>query len=220
MTLPVILEQNHIAARQSTVISLREIRKCEHFRRERQATPLQRAVASGISVGEGLDPPKTKQEGSCKMYQSRKSPRLENFDYATDQYYFITICTWDKKCIFGQPNALNENGKIAMEELHNLQNHYQHIRIDSSIVMPNHIHAIIVIGCDNNEGQRPNLNTVVGQYKSGVSRRIHQRDSEIKVWHRSYHDHIIRNQASYEKIWNYIQYNANKWQEDCFYVPI
>jgi len=102
--------------------------------------------------------------------------------------------------------------------LKELNIHYQGVRIDKMVVMPNHIHAIVVIGCGNKDGEYPSLNTVIGQYKSGVSRKIHGQLPDLTVWQRSYHDHVIRNRTDYEKIWNYIDGNPSKWIEDCYYI--
>ena len=146
------------------------------------------------------------------MFASRKPTRIPNYDYSQNNYYFITICTHEKKCIFGTVEQLNPLGKIAMQDLKNLEKCYKEVRIDSYIVMPNHIHAIVVL-----ENANASLNQIIGLYKSGVSRKIRHIVPNLQVWQRSYHDHIIRNQAAYEKIWNYVQFNGEKWNEDCFY---
>ena len=83
--------------------------------------------------------------------------------------------------------------------------------------MPNHIHAIISIGCNGVvERSRPfpTLSTVVGLYKSGVSKRIHDMDSQIKVWQKSYYDHVIRGNDDYVEICRYIDENPLKWDLD------
>ena len=146
-------------------------------------------------------------------YYSRKSARIPNYDYTSCNYYFVTICTHNRKCIFGSVEKLNKSGEIAKNEIISLSEHYQSVLIDHFVVMPNHIHMIIIL-----EEKGPNLNQIIAQYKSGVSRKIHTVFPIISVWQRSYHDHIIRNQASYEKIWNYIENNPLKWREDCFYI--
>lgn len=146
-----------------------------------------------------------------KWFHDRKSPRLKNHDYSTPNYYFVTICTHEKKCIFGSPGMLNDFGKIAEEGLKKISEHYSGVKIEKSVVMPNHIHAIVVLTQDDE-----NLCTVIGSYKSFVTRNIHKIDSGICVWQVSFHDHVIRNQQSYEKIWEYIENNPLKWEEDCF----
>ena len=148
---------------------------------------------------------------------SRRSPRIPGYDYAQEGYYFVTVCTNEKKCIFGDGYKLSQLGMIALEDLEKLDSYYLRLRVEKCVVMPNHIHAIVVIGCDGKEGILPDLNMVIGQYKSGVSRRIHKIAPGLTVWQRSYHDRGIRNQAEYEKIWQYIETNPQRWTEDCFY---
>ena len=149
---------------------------------------------------------------------TRKPTRIPGFDYSSEHYYFVTICTHEKKCIFGHVGKLNGLGRIAEDGLKQLCVHYKGVYVDKMVVMPNHIHAIIVIGCENKEEKHPSLNTVIGQYKSGVSRRIHEQLPDLVVWQRSFHDHVIRNRADYEKIWNYIEGNPSKWMDDCYYM--
>ena len=97
-----------------------------------------------------------------------------------------------------------------------ISNHYDGVIIDKYVIMPNHIHMIVVLG----EANKINLNQIIAQYKSGVSRDIRKKNAEVMIWQRSYHDHIIRSQKSYEKIWKYIENNPLKWEEDCFYIKM
>ena len=147
-------------------------------------------------------------------YYSRKSARIPNYDYSRCNYYFVTICTYEHRCLFGYPDHLNQSGIIAQEEIIGLPSHYHTIMIDKFVVMPNHIHMILIIGDGENN---PNLNQIIGQYKSGVTRRIHEFLPDMKIWQRSYHDHVIHDQKVYEKILMYIENNHIKWEEDCFY---
>lgn len=147
-------------------------------------------------------------------YFNRKSPRIPNYDYAQSNYYFITICTHGHQCIFGNPGKLNKAGMIAETETLNISSHYEAVSIDKYVVMPNHVHMILTIGDGDNN---PNLNQIIAQYKSGVSRKIRVLLPNIEIWQRSYHDHVIRNLAGYEKIWMYIENNPLKWEEDCFF---
>ena len=148
------------------------------------------------------------------VFYARKSPRIPGFDYSSPNYYFVTICTYEKKCIFGEKGHLNKLGQIAQEEMVNISSHYDHVSVDNFIIMPNHIHAIFVL---EETQQKKDMNEIIGGYKSGVTRRIRKICPNMRVWQRSYHDHIIRNQREYEKIWLYVQYNWQKWEQDCFY---
>ncbi len=105
-------------------------------------------------------------------------------------------------------------GKIANEDMLAIASHYNKVYIDNYVVMPNHIHAIVVIEATAGVS----LNNVIGSYKAGVSRKIRKSIPNTQVWQRSFHDHVIRNQSDYEKIWEYIKYNPQKWENDCFYT--
>ena len=106
-------------------------------------------------------------------------------------------------------------GQIAEECIMRIPSFYPDVIVDHYVIMPNHVHAIFIF----KEGMHgKNLSHVIGQYKMAVTKRIHLINPDIIVWQRSFHDHIIRNQNSYEEIWNYISDNPRKWKEDCFYV--
>ena len=160
--------------------------------------------------------------------QKRKPTRLKNYDYSSDGYYFITICTHKKKMIFsnivGQGLAPAETklsvfGEIANCELINLEKRYGNIKIDKYVIMPNHIHAIISIH-NNAAGASPcpTLSDIICSFKSITTRKCHLINPKQIVWQTSFHDHIIRGEKDYLKIWNYIDTNPQKWNEDCFYI--
>ena len=146
-------------------------------------------------------------------FYSRKATRIPAYDYSSCNYYFITICTHDKKCIFGKPNELNICGQITDQHILQLPTYYQGVYVDKYVVMPNHVHMIIVMSGTNN----PPVTQVVGQLKTGITKEIRRNYPDMDVWQRSFHDHIIRNQTGYEKIWMYIENNPIQWEEDCFY---
>ena len=147
------------------------------------------------------------------FYPKRKHPRLKYYDYTNANYYFVTICTYQRQKIFGQPNRLNGLGNIAANGFAELFKHFSLISVDKFVVMPNHVHIILVL-----QDGSSSLTNIIGQYKSYVTREIHKKYSNIQVWQTSFHEHIIRNQKSYENIWNYIDGNPLKWKEDCFYT--
>ena len=154
-------------------------------------------------------------EGERKImsYYSRKSPRLPQYDYTNENYYFVTICTHEKKCLFGLPKSQTNIGKLAQKHLNTIFSHYSCVKIDKFVVMPNHVHMIVVL----EKGQVVNLTQIIGQYKSGVTREARKIMPELTLWQRSFHDHVIRNQKAYESIWTYIENNPEKWEEDCFW---
>ena len=142
----------------------------------------------------------------------RKHPRLKNYNYAQNNSYFVTICAHEKKYIFGKPQELSIFGKIAADTLTEIPRHFPDIAIDHFVVMPNHVHAILSVTCAGTD-----LSVVIGQYKAHVTKQIHQAAPGIQVWQTSFHDHIIRNDVDYTRIWNYIDGNPLKWEDDCFY---
>ena len=94
------------------------------------------------------------------------------------------------------------------------------IRLDKFVVMPNHIHGIFEVTAENNEKGLKDLSLILGQFKMSVTKKIRKIEPDIEVWQRSFHDHVIRSQHQYEKIWLYIDGNPLKWEEDCFYTSI
>ena len=150
-------------------------------------------------------------------FYNRKRNRLKNFDYSTENHYFITICSHEKQCIFGHPQILNDVGKIVEGCILQIPKIYPQISVDNYIVMPNHVHIILAIE-KSYFSKLPNICNVIGQFKMMVTKQVKKIKPIQNVWQRSFHDRIIRNQREYEKIWNYVEYNDQKWMEDCFYL--
>ena len=156
---------------------------------------------------------KKKETMDDDRFPERKSPRMPGYDYATPNYYFITICTHEKKCLFWSNGKLNALGQIAYDAMMQIPIHFPKNRVDRFVIMPNHIHMILVV-----EPGGTDTSVVVGSYKSYISREIHRFHPNLKLWQVSYHDHGIRNQKQYERIWSYIDTNPMRWEKDCFYV--
>ena len=148
-----------------------------------------------------------------ERYPKRKHPRLKGYDYSLENYYFITICTFEKKCLFGTVENRNIFGHYAAQGFEEIPFHYPDVKVDKYVVMPNHVHAVIYV-----QGEKSNLSRVVGSYKSYVTKKIHETCPDIKIWQPSFHDHIIRNEKSYQNIWLYIDGNPINWEKDCFYT--
>ncbi len=148
-------------------------------------------------------------------YPTRKVIRLQNYDYSRVNYYFLTLCSYEKACIFGSIEQDSRIGAIARKGLMEIPDHYQGVRVDHFVVMPNHIHMILVLEEDNI--QYPNISQIISWYKAGVSREVRKVIPDMKVWQRSFYDHVIRDQQDYENIWNYIENNPLKWKDDRFY---
>ena len=147
-------------------------------------------------------------------FTTRKPTRIARFDCSQPNCYFITICAHNHRCIFGLPGQLNELGRIVDRHIQNIPKHYQGVSIDKYVVMPNHVHMILVLESSDN----PGIPQIIGQFKTGVTKEIRRINPGVSVWQRSFHDHIIRNQTGYEKIWNYIEEKPQCWNKDCFYT--
>ena len=147
-------------------------------------------------------------------FKNRKPTRIPGYNYSTCNYYFITICTHEKKCVFGKPGQLNQWGCIARNHIKKIEENYPCVMAYPYIVMPNHIHMVLEL---NESDHNPNISMLIGLYKAGVTKEIRKLCPDAVVWQRSFHDHIIRNQRSYEKICNYVENNDKKWEQDCFY---
>ncbi len=143
---------------------------------------------------------------------NRKKNRLKDFDYASQHYYFVTICTNKKICFFGKNKSLNKFGSIAEKELINIEKHFSNVEIDKYVIMPNHIHAIIAIYNKKEEEKVLGLSTVIGLYKSGTTKKLHEAGFFGEVWQKSFYDHVIRNQQDYKEICKYIYNNPLKWE--------
>lgn len=161
----------------------------------------------------------------------KNSLRLKDWNYAAPAWYFITLRTKQGKPFFGILQAgktkLSQAGKIAQEEWLRSGNLRSDVELDEMIILPNHIHAIIVLG-NNKEGVRAhcnapktNLSHLIRSFKSASTRRIRQIQPDF-AWHRSFFDHIIRGEKSLERIRNYIHFNVEKhaadpaWQDSFF----
>ena len=148
-----------------------------------------------------------------ERFPVRRNPRLKGFDYSSPNWYFVTICTWEKQCLFGSPKQLSPLGEIARQCLNEIGMHFPCVTVEKSVIMPNHVHAIISL----TEGV--NLSAVVGLFKSAVTKQVHEIRPGEKVWQTSFHDHIIRSRTDFERIWLYIDNNPGRWMDDCFYTP-
>jgi len=165
--------------------------------------------------------------------QNRKSIRLKNYDYSNAGYYFVTIVTHKRANLFGSVEdgtvELNSGGKLVEELWTEIPLHFPYVTIDQYIIMPNHLHGILIIN-DNvgarhasplppdnlSQHKQQPLGTIIGSFKSAVTKRIHDLGSldQEKIWQRNYYEHIIRDERDYEKIYEYIQFNPMNWSLD------
>ncbi len=147
------------------------------------------------------------------MKYNRHSIRLTNYDYSKNGLYYITICTLGKQILFGEINdgemKLNEFGNIAQNQLNILTENYKDIIIENFIIMPNHIHFILIKNDD-----KVKLGNIIAYYKYETSKKINELNKEefIKVWQRNYFERIIRNEQELNNIIEYIYNNPINWE--------
>ena len=159
------------------------------------------------------------------------SARLPEWDYAQNGAYFVTICTALRIHAFGEIEhgqmVCTPLGQAVADAWNEITVHFPVARVDAFIVMPNHVHGIIVIdkpvepqniaspppGANQFGPQRQNLAAIVRGYKIGVTKFARQ-NQMVFSWQERYHEHVIRNPEEHERIWNYIHANPQGWAED------
>ena len=159
----------------------------------------------------------------------RKNTRLKCYDYDTPGYMFVTLCTEEKKKLLcdivgtGLPDGPRiydtAYGKVARKQLEQMADFYDGIRLEKYVIMPNHIHLLLRImkTADGPSGRPvPTQNTRVSKF-IGTFKRFCNREYGRNIWQYRSHDHVIRNERDYRRIWTYIDGNPARWKEDCFY---
>lgn len=181
----------------------------------------------------------------------RKHPRLKDYDYSQNGYYYVTINTEKKLPILSTVGRglapasrglapavpaveLTKIGKIAEEQLMALEERYRYVKIDKYVIMPTHIHVIIILENQALEGggtagaspikagasPRPTLTDIICSYKSLTTRLSNAADNipGRKIFQTSFYEHIIRSETDYQEIWQYIDSNPSKWNFDKDFV--
>lgn len=155
----------------------------------------------------------------------RHSIRLHNFDYSSNNLYFVTICVQDRKSILGKVVGdyafLSPYGRIADMQWLKMTLIFEEVELDEYVIMPNHIHGII--GIRATVKVAPTLGQIIGAYKSRV---IHEclelakiKDKFMgKFWQRNYYEHIIRDENDLNRIRKYIHNNPSNWTKDKLFL--
>ncbi|HOX40039.1 MAG TPA: transposase [Candidatus Brocadiia bacterium] len=162
-----------------------------------------------------------------KEKHHRHSIRLPGYDYSQIGMYFVTICAHERQCSFGRIMdgviQMNATGRMIWETWDNLPRHYPHMEPDAFMVMPNHVHAIILLTDAVGAGLKPaptairySLSEIVRGFKTFSARQINQSRGTlgVPVWQRGYYEHVIRNEHEWSRVRDYIETNPARWAED------
>ncbi len=173
----------------------------------------------------------------------RHSIRLRDYYYSQAGAYFVTICAWQRECLFGEIEhgkmVLNDSGGIVETVWCQLPEHFKGINLDEYTIMPNHFHGIIFL-FDNvgamptarpeaqiAENGRPvgiaptgplsgSIGAIMAQFKSNVTKRINKfrNNPGCPVWQKNYYERVIRNENELSRAREYIVNNPMKWELD------
>jgi putative transposase len=178
----------------------------------------------------------------------RRSIRLRGYDYSSVGAYFVTVCAYDRECLFGTVEGgrvrLNDYGLVARREWLRSAAHRPEIELEAFVVMPNHVHGIVIItdnepvgaqrvappgrvGAENVGAEHVpplhrtsgSLGSFVAGFKMAVTKRINEmREAPgAPVWQRNYYERIIRDDDEAMAIRAYIYENPRRWPEDDYY---
>ncbi len=171
----------------------------------------------------------------------RRSIRLEGYDYRQTGAYFVTLCTQNRRCLFGPvvdgKMQLNDAGEMVEHWWSELNQKFATVETDEFVFMPNHCHVIIIItdsvvgadlcvgpvpeGAHTGAPLQPRLSTVIQWFKTMTTNEyIHGVKTGAwppfngRLWQRNYYEHVIRNEESLNRIRQYVPDNPARWQFD------
>jgi putative transposase len=172
----------------------------------------------------------------AQAQHTRRSIRLKGHDYSQPGAYFVTVCTQDRACLFGEvadgEMRLNPAGQLVERGWCAIPDHFPLARLDAFVVMPNHAHGIIVLSTVRathasrphhpappgrpRGPQRHSIGAIVGSFKSAVTKNINASRGTpgAPVWQRNYYEHVVRDEGSLNRIRQYILDNPAQWAMD------
>ncbi|MBC8375268.1 MAG: transposase [FCB group bacterium] len=155
--------------------------------------------------------------------------RLKGYDYTKPGKYYVTIVTKKHKHLFGHIEKgsmqLNESGLIVKQSWEWLENQYDYVDLDEFIVMPDHLHGIMILRKDRGVSRntsaeiatkRKSLGRLIGAFKTVSTKQLNQihKTPGVKLWQRDFHDQVIRGSEDLDRIRRYIIDNPKKWNSD------
>ena len=172
-------------------------------------------------------------------FPHRKCIRLRDYDYSRAGAYFVTICVDGKRCIFGRVDKAEMNlspvGNICADRCPQIPDRFPGVELDCFVVMPNHLHAILLLG-ERAEPSMPGeefhgerfgrsragtLSSVVRSYKAATTRRVRTAagDQTLQLWQRGFFERVVRSAGELTRFRRYIEANPGRWQVDPEYRP-
>lgn len=166
-------------------------------------------------------------------FYHRRSIRLKNYDYSKEGAYFLTICTKNKQCLFGDIKQdqmrLNYLGVIVFQCWQAIPEHFPHVALDTFVIMPNHLHGILWIiesphqedqYCEYRKAIKGSIPSIVRAFKAVVTKEINQicqQKGTSLIWQKNYYEQVIRNEKMLNNIREYIINNPVNWNQDSDY---
>jgi REP element-mobilizing transposase RayT len=178
-----------------------------------------------IDRGRDQDRGRKPMTGQAPEQFGRHSIRLKGYDYSQAGGYYVTIVTLWRECLFGEvlggEMRVNALGMIAQECWGEIPVHFPNVDVDAFAVMPNHVHGIIFIHENKQKPSYPprgfkpgSVGAIVASFKSAVTRRAGRELNSGNIWQRNFYEHILRDQADYERIAGYILDSPANWDQD------
>jgi len=165
--------------------------------------------------------------------RNRRSIRLPEYDYSQPGAYFVTVCTQERGPLFGEvvdgAMRLNEAGRTAQACWEEIPTHFRGITVDAFVVMPNHIHGIVIItdrrgtACRAPTGMERfgepvagSLPTIMRSFKSAVTKRVNELRGTpgVRLWQRNFYERVIRGEEELKRARQYILDNPLRWHLD------
>ena len=157
-------------------------------------------------------------------FPKRKVLRLKEYDYSQTGGYFITFCTENRapvlsgitvgKAALRLPQVeLTEYGRITEKYIQNISVAYPHISVENYVIMPNHVHLLLLVGDGGQGAARPTVSAVVRSIKALV-----RKETGKSLFQNSFYDHILRDGQDFLIHWDYIETNPGKWAEDEYHI--
>ena len=170
--------------------------------------------------------------GGEVLHPGHRSIRLKGYDYASAGLYFVTICSHEKRCVFGRivesQAVLSPIGLIIRECWVSIPSHFPKVRLHSFVIMPNHLHGIVEICAKLGRSSAAplqgklvaavppgSLGAIVRSFKSAAARQVHEElKSSESLWQRTYFEAIVHDGEEFSNAVRYIKENPARWEWD------